>query len=313
MEPYVGCTVKQLPAEDRLEAARTAIKINPNNAPRLEGLAAMGVELSPAHIAVTTAKYWGTGGVHLSVGFLTPATAALQDRIVSHMNAWGKFANVAFKITGGDPAQADVRISLQGDGYWSYLGTDVLHIPKGQPTMNLQDFSMSTPESEYHRVVRHETGHTLGAPHEHLRKEIVARLDPQKTIAYFMQTQGWSAADVQQQVLTPISEASLVGATPHAETDSIMCYALPGLITLDGVAIPGGIDITADDGKYVGLLYPLAVTPPPPPPPTSGVDRVQLLDASGHVVQTLYNKAPHDAMLVEIRNRLNELTKLVTE
>jgi len=55
-------------------------------------------------------------------------------------------------------------------GYWSYLGTDILHIPKNRPTMCLENFSMDTLESEYKRVVRHETGHTLGFPHEHMRR-----------------------------------------------------------------------------------------------------------------------------------------------
>ncbi len=49
---------------------------------------------------------------------------------------------------------------------------------------------MSTPESEYRRVVRHETGHTLGFPHEHMRKELVARLDPQKCYIYYRRF-GW--------------------------------------------------------------------------------------------------------------------------
>lgn len=49
----------------------------------------------------------------------------------------------------------------------------------------LQGFSMTTPESEYKRVVRHETGHTLGFPHEHLRQEIVNDIDPDKAITYF--------------------------------------------------------------------------------------------------------------------------------
>ena len=79
----------------------------------------------------------------------------------------------------------DVRISLTGNGYWSYLGTDILHIPSNMPTMNLQNFSMNTPESEYKRVVRHETGHTLGFPHEHLQRDIVNRIDPQKAYDYF--------------------------------------------------------------------------------------------------------------------------------
>ncbi len=79
----------------------------------------------------------------------------------------------------------DVRISTTGMGYWSYLGTDIMLVPKSNPTMNLQGFSMFTRESEYKRVVRHETGHTLGFPHEHLRKEIVANIDPARAYKYF--------------------------------------------------------------------------------------------------------------------------------
>ena len=63
-----------------------------------------------------------------------------------------------------------MRISRGGGGYWSYLGTDVLLIPKNRQTINVQGFTMNTPESEYRRVVRHETGHSLGFPHEHMRE-----------------------------------------------------------------------------------------------------------------------------------------------
>jgi hypothetical protein len=78
-----------------------------------------------------------------------------------------------------------VRISLAGQGYWSYLGTDILSIPRNRPTMNLQGFNINTPDSEFRRVVRHETGHTLGFPHEQLRKEIINRIDRQKAYAWF--------------------------------------------------------------------------------------------------------------------------------
>ncbi len=79
----------------------------------------------------------------------------------------------------------DVRISLAGKGYWSYLGTDILSVPLNHPTMNLEGFSIKTSDSEFHRVVRHETGHTLGFPHEQLRKEIVNRIDRKKAYAWF--------------------------------------------------------------------------------------------------------------------------------
>ena len=114
---------------------------------------------------------------------------------------------------------------------------------------------MTTPESEYHRVVRHETGHTMGFPHEHMRRELVAKIDPEKAIKYFKDTQGWSREEVEQQVLTPIEESSLLG-TAHADPKSIMCYQIPGIITKDGKPIIGGLDIDKSDYAFVGKIYP---------------------------------------------------------
>ena len=596
---YVGCTIKELPENEKHAAGLFAIATNPANRPAMHGLAKVGFNVNERlAIAVMTTKYFGSGGVNLSVGFLDQASAALQEKIVSHMNAWSAFANVKFTIASGPSSRAQVRITLRGQGYWSYLGTDVLQIPSNQPTMCLQGFSLNTPESEYRRVVRHETGHclvgdtlidcprdlekyplgipikdmvgqqpwvyawkdgritvrkasrvwqskqnvpivrvtmrpgrghfskhylpplelvgtpdhpvlladgktwknlgdleagdrlcslyrsknhersrvrwtcgperimehvfvcqevygerplnhdahhkngikmdqspgnlewkdeflhhsehgrgisnetrqkmaasqtgrkateetraklssvrkgvqlnltdedrsrlsekareqfagkpqppeliekrrqamlsfyanggrsgmygkkaseetrvkhreawkrrkgaaatnhvvvsvesagfadvydmtvpdadsfvangvvvhnSLGCPHEHMRQQIVARLDPNKTIAYFQRTQGWSADEVRQQVLTAVEERQLM-ATPSAEADSIMCYGLPASITVDGRPIPGGTDITANDGAFIGTLYPLAIQPPTPPPqPTSGKLRV---------------------------------------
>ena len=120
--------------------------------------------------------------------------------------------------------------------------------------MNLQNFTMDTPESEYHRVVRHETGHTLGFPHEHMRQELVARIDPNKAYDYFWRTQGWNRAMVDAQVLTPLDQKSIMGTPP--DQTSIMCYQLPSLITRDGKPIVGGIDINATDAAFAARIYP---------------------------------------------------------
>jgi hypothetical protein len=227
-----SCTIRQLP-EDLLAPAKAPVG-------------------TPAFLAVLTSKYWGDDGRKFSVSFLDSPNAATRNKILAAMNAWSERANVSFSWT----AEAgDVRIARAESGYWSYLGTDILHVPADQPTMNLQGFTERTSDDEYARVVPHEVGHTLGFPHEHMRSEIVAQIDREAAIAYFQRTQGWSRAEVMHQVLTPLEERSIRG-TPHAEETSIMCYGLPGSIMRDGQPVPGGERITEEDFAFAASIYP---------------------------------------------------------
>jgi hypothetical protein len=257
---FIPCTPKQLSKKLLLQAARTAVMHNPANAVRVVGAsAALGADfrpLPPGHIAVMTQRYWGPAQRELTVSFMEQTPADLRDRILSHMNAWSSRCGISFKWT---QSGGQVRISRGGGGYWSYLGTDIAHIPARQQTMNLQAFTMQTPESEYRRVVRHEVGHTLGMPHEHMRRELVARLVPEKVIAYFARHQGWDRQTVIQQVLTPLEDAEITapGLEPTpADQDSIMCYQLSGEMTTDQQPIRGGTDINESDYAFAGKIYP---------------------------------------------------------
>lgn len=249
-----GCTVKRLPERLLVRAAQTAVGINPVNAPSIVAPRALTFDSDvdpPLRMALLTAKYWGPKPRQLTVSFVETTPANLKTRIISHMNSWAKTGCISFVATSG---VGQVRISRGPGGYYSYLGTDVLHIPTNRQTMNLEGFTMKTSEAEYKRVVRHETGHTLGAPHEHMRRALVARIDPQKAYAYFLRTQGWDKATVDAQVLTPLDERTIMSTPP--DQDSIMCYHLPGSITRDGQAIRGGPDINASDYAFIGRIYP---------------------------------------------------------
>jgi len=251
----VVCLPKPLPKAKWVEAARTATAVNPLNHPPVNRLMMIhkSFKPTPQSIAVLTTKFWGPKGVQLTVGFMDVTSPTMKSRILAQMNAWNKTANVQFVQTSTDP---QVRIAtVPGDGHWSYLGTDILTIAKNEPTMNLDSFSMSTPESEYVRVVRHETGHTMGCPHEHMRRALVQLIDPQKAIKFFGQTQGWSPDMVRRQVLTPIEESSLLG-TLESDPKSIMCYQIPGIITKNGKPILGGTDIDKSDFSFMATIYP---------------------------------------------------------
>lgn len=125
----IVCTPKHLPKSRLVDAAKVARQVNPFNHPHVEQLTRLmpGFKPTPQRIAVVTKKYWGTRGVKLTVGFLDGPETALRSRLLEHMNAWGKSANVGFVQTKTNP---QVRIArVENDGYWSYLGTDILLIP----------------------------------------------------------------------------------------------------------------------------------------------------------------------------------------
>jgi len=292
----VGCSIKSLPNRLLKKAAETAISINPVNAPVLGPMTELAVDgvMDPQFLTVLTGKYWGPTPRRLTVSFMESTPAELRRRIIDHMNAWSKTACISFSEAASGAGH--VRISRRPGGYWSYLGTDILFIPRDRPTMNLEGFAMDTPEEEFIRVVRHETGHTLGFPHEHMREELVKRIDPEKAYAYFWRTQRWDRRTVDQQVLTPLIEPSIMG-TPADET-SIMCYQLPGAITRDGRPITGGLDINATDYAFAGKIYPkpkgLHLPDYPQPEmveaenPWSEAEDVQAEEISSRVKTTLF-------------------------
>jgi hypothetical protein len=109
-----------------------------------------------------------------------------------------------------------------------------------------------------------------------MRSSIIARLDVQKTIRWGRESLGWNESMVRSQILTPLSEASIMG-TPNSQDTSIMCYRFPGSITLDGRPIEGGADLTAEDKAFLARTYPVADAPPPPPPPPTNWTKLELL------------------------------------
>jgi hypothetical protein len=63
------CTPKSLPSHLLIEAARTAVAINPHNHPPVEHLMRImpGLEPTPERIAMVTEKILGDTGVRLTV------------------------------------------------------------------------------------------------------------------------------------------------------------------------------------------------------------------------------------------------------
>jgi hypothetical protein len=255
----ITCRPKSLPLDRFEAAARRALEINPENATERRRIVRTpaGRRGGERRIAVVVARKWPSTGVRLSVSFLDTPPEALRQRILRHMNAWGESANVLFSETDG---VGEVRIARldspeEDAGYWSYVGTEILEIEPDKPTLNLEGFTMRISDEEFRRVVRHEAGHTLGFDHEHMRSDIVKRIDRKKAIAYYDRTDGWTPEEVEEQVLTPLPKASIMGTT-DSDPLSIMCYHLPWTIMKDRKGVKGGSDINPKDFAFAASLYP---------------------------------------------------------
>lgn len=251
------CTPKSLGNDMIVEASDNARAENPANGTPVEKLLRFlpDLELTPQRIGVLTTKYLGPAGARNLPVYFFEGSRTLQTKILKYANKWGKSAGIKFSRT-TSAANAFIRVALQpGQGYWSYLGTDCRLIPRQRQTMNLDSFTVDTSDSEFDRVVCHEFGHALGFPHEHLRAAEIRRMDPEKVIAHFMATQGWSRQEVIAQVLIPIDERSLLYPTA-ADDMSIMCYHIEGSLCYDGQPIIGGDKINNLDAAYAGKIYP---------------------------------------------------------
>jgi hypothetical protein len=229
-----------------------------------EAIASGGAE-GPVITAVK-ARTWGTRAARLTTFFMDNPPRDLRREILRHLNMWGTRANVNFVESQVDPiVRIDRRTGRDWGGYWSWVGTEILRVPRDEPTMNLEGFTMRTSASEFRRVVCHEAGHTLGFPHEHMRRALVQLIDREKAYAYFRDTEGWTPQDVEDQVLTPLDDRTIF-RTPPDQT-SIMCYQLPGSITRNGRPIIGGTRINETDYEFAARLYPRPPAAPGRPTP----------------------------------------------
>lgn len=262
--PKSMCKASDLDAPGTVEDLATiAVDENPMNAPAFQ--VPMDGVIAPQFVAVMTSKWWRSEKKLFTFAFMRSVSSAVADRIAAFANIWNKYSALSFAWT-NDRAAADFRIDFKADGYWSYMGTDCKSIPANQNTMNLQGMNSTTfSEREGMRVIPHEFGHAIGMPHEHTRSAIVARLDPQKTIAVFRRDQGWNEQTVRAQILTPIAESALHAATAPDES-SIMCYWFTGECTKDGRPIVGGSTLSDLDKQYAAKIWPKTDVPPIEPP-----------------------------------------------
>lgn len=223
--------------------ADAAIRVNPANARGGGRFEAAG---DPTH-------FWVPGST-LRVRFLDGA-AHLRERVMAAAVDWTAHAHLRFAVV--DDGDAEIRVTFDGSGNWSALGTMAAApemFPPDEPTMCLSEVP-SASEDRAGRISRHEFGHAIGLVHEHSSPASGMRWNrPEVYRALAGPPNFWTPADVEYNVFERYA------ATTHRHSafdpQSVMLYAFPASWTLDGVTFPENSTLSATDRAFAASIYP---------------------------------------------------------
>ncbi|TCC99969.1 matrixin family metalloprotease [Pedobacter psychroterrae] len=191
-----------------------------------------------------------TNGITLRVRFFG-GSSYVQQKIRQYARMWENYANIKFSFV--DYGEADIRIGFNRGGYWSYAGSQARRINMNEQTMNYEGFNEHTPEIELKRTVLHEFGHALGLLHEHKSPLSRIQWNKQRVYAYYLQTQGWSSDQVDNQVL---NRYSVTMSNNEYDPYSIMHYPIDGSLTMDGYSVGWNSDLSEGDKRLISEMYP---------------------------------------------------------
>lgn len=193
-------------------------------------------------------KTW-INGEALSVRFLGGSTA--QRKIArDQARWWSDVANLTFRFD--DAPNAEIRISFdQGDGAWSYIGTDCRSIPLNEATMNLGFLDGGT--------AAHEFGHAIGLAHEHQNPAGGIQWNEAVVIREMARSPNfWDEATTRHNILRRY-RAEQVNGTAF-DPDSVMLYFFPAAWTLNGIGTEANEILSAMDKSFIAgaRMYPKA-------------------------------------------------------
>lgn len=232
---------------------------------------------SNERLALEKGKFW-TNGQTLKVKFLSGSNSQ-KEFVKKTCVEWSLYANLKFEFV--ESGQSDIRITFdEGDGAWSYVGTDCSDIPQNQPTLNLGWVDKG--------VVLHEFGHALGCIHEHQNPNEAIQWNEKQVVKDLSGPPNYWSYDMIKHNVLDRYQSSEVEASP-VDSKSVMMYPIPASWTLNGVGYSGGEELSQVDKDFIGMIYPFTTdtdepvepdpTEPEVPNPTGCLDPFKLFNS----------------------------------
>jgi hypothetical protein len=206
-------------------------------------------------LAVAWRRQWQSGQ-ELRIRFLD-GESGLHRRVQAHAEGWLRYANVALRF--GKYADAEIRVSFTGRGYWSLVGTDAVRAGRAAATMQLGGFTSAADDLQLRRTVLHEFGHALGCIHEQASPAAAIPWDEPKVYDFYRKWQGWDEGAIYHNVLRRYSPGGM--RYSNYDPASIMQYPVPAHLTRGGFEVGWNNDLSEGDKSFIARMYPSSRAP----------------------------------------------------
>jgi len=221
---------------------------------------------------VEKSKIWNEGALRVSFKGGSPS---LHRLIAETANVWTNYGDITFDF-GYNPINrtfrtwvpndsSHIRIGFDYKGYWSIVGNtsvDWSLVPKGQITLNFEEFDQGDLPTEWKAIVLHEFGHALGFKHEHQSPDSDCDFDwPKIYTELAKEPNKWDEKKVDHNI-RKLQERGLMFS--EYDKNSIMHYSLPFWMFKSGVEsqcyTEKNIELSALDKKMMNTIYPVKLS-----------------------------------------------------
>jgi hypothetical protein len=198
------------------------------------------------------AELWDPGTT-LRMRFLN-GSPPLRAKVEAVAREWIEYANLKLEVV--DDPDAQVRVSFDRPGSWSYLGRQCLSVAPDEPTINFGWLTDTTARTELRRVVLHEFGHVLGLQHEHGNPASTIEWDRPRVYEALSKPPNLWTREMVDNVIFAIWPPRYFPVHKVFDRSSIMIFPLPADYLLKGRPIGWNTRLSPLDKQFAAALYP---------------------------------------------------------